>query len=136
MKTNSNVGLWIDHKKAIIVTVSDKGVELNQTISAVEKQTRRTGTAPLKGKFDDFQVPDTNARKRTFLQHLNVYYDAVIANLAQADNIVICGPGEAKNELKKRLKKNHLEERVAAVKTMDKMTDRQLAVWVQKYFAA
>jgi len=29
------VGLWIDHRKAIIVTVTEKGEEIGLTISAV-----------------------------------------------------------------------------------------------------
>ncbi len=35
MKTN--VGLWIDHRKAIIVTITDKGAAIGLTVSAVEK---------------------------------------------------------------------------------------------------
>ncbi len=131
----NNVGLWIDHRKAIIVTVSDKGVEIGLTISAVEKQNRRTGSAPLKGSFDDFHVPAGDVRKRTFMNHLNIYYDAVIASLTKADSILIFGPGEAKIELRKRLKKNNLDGRVVAVETVDKMTNRQIAARVQKYFA-
>ena len=133
---NSNVGLWIDHRKAIIVTVSDKGVEIGLTISAVEKQLRRTGSAPLKGAFDDFQVPAGDVRKRAFVNHLNVYYDAVIASLAKAESVLIFGPGEAKNELRKRLKKSGLDGRVSAVVTVDKMTNPQIASRVKKYFAA
>lgn len=131
----NNVGLWIDHRKAIIVTVSDKGVEIGLTISAVEKQGRRTGTAPMKGSFDDFQVPAGDVRKRAFINHLNVYYDAVIASLAKADKVLLFGPGDAKNELRKRLKKNALDGRLVAVETVDKMTNRQVAARVQKYFA-
>ena len=132
---NNNVGLWIDHRKAIIVTVSSKGVEIGLTISAVEKQLRRAGSAPLKGSFDDFHVPAGDVRKRAFVNHLNVYYDAVIASLAKADSILIFGPGEAKIELRKRLKKSALDGRIAAVETVDKMTNRQIASRVQKFFA-
>ena len=39
MKTK--VGLWIDHRKATIVTVTDKGEEMGLIISRVEKQLRR-----------------------------------------------------------------------------------------------
>jgi stalled ribosome rescue protein Dom34 len=131
---NNTVGLWIDHRKAIIVTISDKGVEIGLTISAVEKQLRRTGTAPLKGSFDDHQVPAGDVRKRAYVNHLNVYYDAVIASLARAEKLVIFGPGEAKNELRKRLKKQSLDGRIAAVETVDKMTNRQIAARVQTFF--
>lgn len=130
----NNVGLWIDHRKAIIVTITDKGVSVGLTISAVEKQLRRTGATPLKGSFSPQQVPADDVRKRNFVTHLNVYYDAVIASLAKAENILLFGPGEAKNELVKRLKKKGLGERIASVTTVDKMTNAQIASRVTKHF--
>ena len=133
MKTN--VGLWIDHRKAIIVTITDKGAAIGLTVSAVDKQLRRTGSTPLKGPFSSLQVPADDVKKRKFVNHLNIYYDMVIASLAKVDSILIFGPGEAKNELMKRLKLNNLEGRVVSVKTADKMTQPQIAARVQKYFA-
>ncbi len=50
MKTT--VGLWIDHRKAIIVAVTDKGEEIGLIISKVGKQLRRSGDSPLKGPYD------------------------------------------------------------------------------------
>jgi hypothetical protein len=49
---SENIGIWIDHRKAVIVRISDKGVEMSLTISGVEKQLRRTGDSPLKGSFE------------------------------------------------------------------------------------
>ncbi|HSE85080.1 MAG TPA: hypothetical protein VLJ79_02570 [Candidatus Binatia bacterium] len=37
------VGLWIDHRKAVIVVITDKGEETRLIISKVEKQLRRSG---------------------------------------------------------------------------------------------
>jgi hypothetical protein len=33
-------GLWIDHRKAVIVTVTDKGEEVQEILSPVEKAAR------------------------------------------------------------------------------------------------
>ena len=132
MKTK--VGLWIDHRKAIVVAVTDKGEEIGLIISKVEKQLRRSGDSPLKGSYDKQQVPTDDSRLRTFTAHLNIYFDAVIACIRDAESILIFGPGEAKGELKKRLKRNNLSGRIAGVETVDKMTDRQIAAKVREYF--
>jgi hypothetical protein len=50
MKTN--VGLWIDHKKAIVVAITDKGEEIRLTISKVQRQLRRSGDSPLEGPHE------------------------------------------------------------------------------------
>ena len=45
----TKVGLWIDHRKAIIVAITDEGEEIELIISKVEKQLRRSGDSPLEG---------------------------------------------------------------------------------------
>ena len=132
MKTT--VGLWIDHKKAIIVAVTNRGEEIGLIISKAEKQLRRSGDSPLKGPYDPLQVPASDSRQRRLTGHLNIFYDAVIASIRDAEAILIFGPGDAKDELKKRLKKNNLGGRIAGLETVDKMTDRQIAAKVRKYF--
>ncbi len=133
MKTK--VGLWIDHRKAIIVAVTDKGEEIRLIISKVERQLRRSGDSPLRGAYDEKQVPARDSRQRTFTAHLNIYYDAVIACIRDAESILIFGPGEAKGELKKRLKKDNSDGRIVGVETVDKMTDHQVAAKVRQRFA-
>ena len=62
----TKVGLWIDHRKAVIVTVTDKGEELGLIVSKVEKQLRRSGDSPLKGPFEAQIVPADDSRQRAF----------------------------------------------------------------------
>ena len=131
----AKVGLWIDHRKAIIVTITDKGEEIGLIVSKVEKQLRRSGDSPLKGHYEAQQVPADDSRQRAFTGHLNIFYQAVIASLRDAESILIFGPGEAKGELKKRLDKNRMGGRIAGVETVDKMTDRQIAAKVRQHFA-
>ena len=130
----SAAGLWIDHRKAVIVVVTDKGDETKLIISKVEKQLRRSGDSPLKGPYEAQQVPLADSRQREFTGHLNIYYDAVIACIREADSILIFGPGEAKGELEKRLANKGLGGRVDGIETVDKMTDRQIAAKVRQRF--
>ena len=128
------VGLWIDHRKAVIVVITDRGEETKLIISKVEKQLRRSGDSPLKGPYEAQQVPLDDSREREFTGQLNIYYDAVIACIREADSILIFGPGEAKGELRKRLVKNRLGGGIVGVETVDKMTDRQIAARVRQHF--
>ena len=133
MKTK--VGLWIDHRKAVVVTVTENGEETREITSDVEKQLRRSGDSPLEGSYESRQVPADNSRQRTLTGHLNFYYDAIIAYLGDAESILILGPGEAKDELKERLGEKNLSDRVVGLETVDKMTDRQIAAKVRQHFA-
>ena len=128
------VGLWIDHREAVVVLVTDEGEEMELTISRVEKQLRRSGDSPLKGRYESQQVPADNSREKKLTGQLNIYYDAVIASIRDADSILLFGPGEAKGELQERIEKGKLRGRIVAVETVDKMTDRQIAAKARKFF--
>ena len=133
MKTT--VGLWLDHRKAVIVAISDQGQATKLVISKVEEQLGRPGGRRSTTAYEPQQVPSDDRRQRKLTGQLNIYYEAVIACLRDAEAILIFGPGEAKGELKKRLEKSGLRGRIAAVETFDKMTDRQIAARVRQYFA-
>jgi hypothetical protein len=131
----NRAGIWIDHRKAVIVTVLAEGEHVDTLLSNVEKHPERTGDSPLKGHYEVQQVPADDSRQRALTGHLNAYYDAVIGKIAAADMMLIFGPGEAKGELKRQLEKQGLGGRIAAVQTEDKMTDRQIAAKTRQYFA-
>lgn len=132
MKTT--VGLWIDHRKAVIVVVAEKGEETRVIESNVEKQPGRLAGIRSTTPYEAQMVPADDSRERRFMGELNNYYDEVISVIRAADSILIFGPGEAKGELKKRLERDRLGERIAAVETVDAMTDRQIIAKVREYF--
>jgi hypothetical protein len=127
-------GLWIDHKKATILTLTDDEGVIKVIVSKAEKQLRRSGASPLKGDYEARQVPKSDSRQKALTGHQNIYFESVVACIRNAEAILIFGPGEAKGELKKRLERENLGGRIAVVETVDKMTDNQIAAKVKKYF--
>jgi hypothetical protein len=131
----TKAGIWIDHRKAVIVTI-DAGEERTTVLfSAVEKHPERAGDSPMHGRYEALQVPADDRRQRTLTKELNAYYDAVLAAVRRVESLLICGPGEAKGELRMRFEMKGLGARVAAVETEDKMTDRQFAAKTHQYFS-
>jgi hypothetical protein len=129
------VGLWIDHRKAVIAAISDKGEETKVIESDVEKQPGRLAGIRSTTSYESQKVPADDSREREFTGHLHGYYNEVIAAISDAESILIFGPGEAKGELRKRLERDKLGGRIVAVETVDKMTDRQIAAKVREYFS-
>ncbi len=134
---NTNAGVWIDHRKAVIVTIGPPGEENTSVIfSKVEKHPERAGDSPLRGHYEARQVPADDKRQRVLTGELNDYYDVVLGAVRNAASLLICGPGEAKGELKKRLEKHGLGARITSVETVDKLTDGQIAAKTRRHFAA
>lgn len=132
---STKVGLWIDHRKAILVDITEQGEKIEEIVSGFEKQLQRAGDRPLEGNYESVQVPADDRRQRDFTKHLNIYYAAVITAIRDAESILIFGPGEAKGELKEQLEKNHLGGHIVNIETVDKMTNPQIAAKVREYFA-
>jgi hypothetical protein len=132
MKTAA--GLWIDHRKAIIVTLSEKGEKTQEILSNVERQLGRFNGKRSTASFESQLVQKDDRQQRGFTKHLNGFYDKVLSYISDAKSVLIFGPGEAKGELKKLMEQNNLHDRVVVTESADKMTDRQIAARARHYF--
>lgn len=117
----SNAGLWIDHREAVIVVLTESGEQVTRVLSTAERQ-------------HAVEMPPDDLRQREFTEHLTRYYDSVVARLADAGAILILGPGEAKGELKKRFDSHKSERRGITVETVGGMTEPQVVARVRSHF--
>lgn len=129
------IGLWIDLRSAVIVTVADGKVNLQRVPSNIRRRPRPTNTSRFQSQFGLRQLTAEAKHENEFLGHLNQYYDEVIGHLRDADSILIFGPGEAKTQLKKRLEGEKLDERIVGLETTDRLTEPQIRAKVEKHFA-
>ena len=116
-----DVGLWIDHEKAVIVVVSDDETEIKVIKSKLKKHHRQSGVL----------TPADDVRQRELNEHLNTYYDEVVSYMRDAGSILIFGPGEAKGEFKKRLENESLSQHIIGIQPADKMTEAQVVAQVR-----
>ena len=127
------IGLWIDHKQAVIVIFENGKEEIKQIQSNLEKHIRFRGGARAKTPYGaQFFAAETQADRR-FKEHLNKYYQQVISAIGSAAALFVFGSGEAKYELEKQLQeKGHIKN--IKIETADKMTERQIAAKAREYF--
>jgi len=141
-----NIGIWIDRRKAVIVEtysgregIEPKEKEIITLIeSGVEKHIRLSGGSRMRKTPygpQDISV-DSKIDDRRKLQ-LRKYYQEIIRNVRDARRILIFGPGKAKIELEKEIKKSkELALKVLPIETVDKMTERQIAAKVRDFFGS
>jgi hypothetical protein len=124
---HKRVGLWIDRKKAVIVSIADN-IEAKRTITSdMENYVLYSTIVPGDGSPE-------NIRDRRFWNHLGEYYDKIIAHIRDATEIQIFGPEIAKYELQKHLEQEGLSQHIVSMEDADKLTDLQIATKVQKRF--
>jgi len=128
------IGVWIDHKKAFVIGYKDDKVEVIE--SHIEPPAHYSGGTRLGGKLSQKADLELRHNDRINLQ-LNKYYRAVITALRDASSILIMGPGKAKIEFEKAVKKNKsLQKRLLKVEAVDKMTKNQMVAYVRKFYSS
>ena len=125
-------------QESSLVVLSDKGEELKEVVSNVDKQRGRVDGKRLNEKFDSGMVVADDRQQRDFTGHLNVYYKEVFELIKDAESILLMGPGEAKDEFRKLIEREHGDHRhkVVTEETADKMTDPQIAAKVRDFFGS
>jgi stalled ribosome rescue protein Dom34 len=130
----NQIGLWIDHKQAVVMTINEYGEIIQKIESGMEKHVRyRGGTHPRTPYSAQYQQGDDQLDNQ-FNTHLNKFYDKVVALLRGAESILILGPGEAKQELTKRLAREKSLTQAIDIQPADRMTERQIAARIRSHF--
>jgi len=124
MNPTDKIGVWIDHKKAVIVCATAGRVTATTLASEV-------GSHPRFAGHEDGGGEKKYEHRHT--EHLDHYYDEVIRQLGEPAALMIFGPGEAKLELQARLGRTLLEH-VVSLETTDKMTDPQIVAKVKGHY--
>ena len=124
---NKKVGLWLDRKKAVIVSIVNNVEARSIITSDMEHYVLYSTVVPGDGSPE-------NIRDRRFWNHLGEYYDKIIDQLRDATEIQIFGPEEAKYELQKRLEGQGLADRIVSVEDAGPLTNLQIAAKVKERF--
>lgn len=129
------VGIWIDHRRAVIVRVDGEQVEVQALESGLEKRVRLAGGSRSRTIYGPQDVVSDSQRDRRYAKHVNEYYASVLRCVRRASAILVFGPGEAKRELIERIEKNsRFRNTSTEMKRTDKLTQRQIVARVKQHF--
>jgi hypothetical protein len=130
-------GLWLDHRQAVIVSITDTGETIKRVVSGIERKVRLSGgSRTAKTPYGPQQVSVDGKQQERIKRQLHAYYQEIMLSVRDATKILMLGPGEAKNELNKEMEKfPELAGKKITVETADKMTDNQVAARVRRFFS-
>lgn len=129
-------GLWMDHRQAVIVTISDQGQEIKRITSSIEKQLRRSGRSRVRPTYESRGAAAGNSREREYRGQPADFHDEIIACIAEASTILIFGLGEPMDELRKRIEQKTDVKRTVHVESAEKMSDGEIIEKLQRQYRA
>jgi hypothetical protein len=122
---NAQLGIWIDRKKAVIVSVTRDHSVLTRLRSTVRPHGRYHGR-------DSGGERKYEARHEQGLTH---YLDAVARHVERGDEVLILGPGETKRALARRIGQiKSLTGVATGAAAADKISDTDLVTTIRKRY--
>lgn len=130
------VGIWIDHKKAVIIKLDGKREHIEEVLSNVDSRERVEGESDNKSRlFFQSIFPDKKMSNRKEEQ-LKKFYDRVIEKVKFYESILIFGPSSAKQELKEKIEnRNDLQVNGVTTEPISKITRNQMVARVRDFFS-
>jgi stalled ribosome rescue protein Dom34 len=128
-------GIWLDKRKAHIVSFYDSKESFNTILSNVENFNVSGGSGTrFKGGPQDV-VQDSKYLERKKHQ-LKRYFETLVSDIKNANEIVIFGPAETAEKFYKELSEKHhdLFTKVLDVVKSDSMTKKQVKAWVRDFY--
>ncbi len=128
-------GIWIDHKEAFLVSLQGDQTTVAHIESNADSHYKPSGGWKASGTSVAQSVSKEQTADERLKHQLHHYYLQIVADADKADRLYICGPGSAKIELEKEIKKEkNRHARIEAVETCDKMTEKQIVAKVKEFF--
>jgi peptide subunit release factor 1 (eRF1) len=117
------IAVWIDHRSAIVLTFIGKNLENEQEILS------NAGPHTHGGGWSQRRI---EAHRHETLNH---FYEEVIDHLEPVDEILILGPGQAKNELNNRIEHHKgLKGKVMDMVSAPEMSEVELITQAKGFF--
>jgi uncharacterized protein (DUF2225 family) len=135
----NQVGVWIDQSKAYVIGYKKgKAVLLESIDSPYESIKRIDGEGKDMTRFspNPEHASNNEHKKHNITQNeLNEYYKMMETKLHAFDDILLFGPGTAKEQLRNRLRDNKsFGGKWLSVQPSDKLTDNQLLAFVREFY--
>ena len=120
--------VWMDQKRAFIIQANQMGdISIAECESDVEPKRKSSDRAG-----EQFTIVNQNKQNERRGNEMHAFTKELVLKLTQADAIWICGPGNAKFDLKHEVERNKsLAQKLKGVETCDKMTEAELKDYIR-----
>ena len=128
------IGIWLDKRNAIIVELNGSKEIVRHIVSEVDEGNIRGGSRSSSPHGPQDVISEKHVLEKRKHQ-LKKYYNALINNVKNADELLIMGPAYTKNAFFQEISSNEdLGKKKVFLEIADSMTVPQLKAKVRSYF--
>ena len=124
MKKIKQLGIWMDHSKAILIELYDHKISAKDIV-----------IKPLALEKVNVDTHEVKVHSKEQSHNQSVYFKEISDTIRNYQEVLLFGPTDAKNELFNLLKTDHLFENTKIeLRTTDKMSTIEKQEFVVEYF--
>ncbi|HEX6791950.1 MAG TPA: hypothetical protein VF247_11625 [Candidatus Krumholzibacteria bacterium] len=126
------VGIWIDHRRALIVTLEEGNESREVVESDIDQLATPEGSRRNPTPYGPQMTSVEHKMEGRELKHLHQYYQDIIKRIGAPERLLVIGPALAKQELAAEIaNESALRKTMVKVEPCDSMTDNQVAARIR-----
>ncbi len=130
------MGIWLDSEKAFLIALTKEGETVAKIESEVEHRVRFDGEGKTTHRIATLSGNPENKLEERKKHQLADYFDRIMKNLKDADQVFLFGPSQTKDWLGKEFKNDQLMgSRLVGIGNADLITERQMIARTKEFFA-
>jgi len=135
-KSKIQTGIWLDGKKALIISFQNGEETLNDIHSGIEDKTHHHGQSKTGTFMGSHHVNDERKFEERKKHQTDVYLNEILEKVNASDELFIMGPSELKLHLKSKIEDDpHLRDKFKGMEAADYITTNQCVAKVKEFFA-
>ncbi len=135
IEMKNQIGIWVDTKKAVIISLKENETSIKTLESAIEHRERFAGEKNQMGRFGEQSFEQEKHKDNKFKNQERLFLKEILSEIGGVDSIVLFGPAYVKNHLEKEIKSHRdISNKLVGVVTTDNMTKNQMSEWVNNYY--
>ena len=129
-----HAGIWIDSREALVF-VMDRGsehfVRIHSEVEDYHIHGGARSSTPYGPQDAVKEKKNLHRRQHQFQQ----FFDEVLQHVTHSDEVLICGPGQAKHLLEKTMLSDKSQHyRLVGCHDLDSLTENQIRAWIREMF--
>lgn len=129
------IGIWIDHRQAVIVAIEDDAIEVETVESGLDGRGRPAGGARAGTPYGPQDAIKEQGLERRYELQLRRYYDDVVRHIGAASAVFAFGPARARQELLAVVDDSPMHRNTSTeTAPCDKLTGPQIVAQVKEHF--
>lgn len=129
------IGIWLDSEKAFLIALTNDGETVSRIESDVEHRLRFQGEGKTTHRIATLSGNPENKHEERKKHQLADYFERILKNIKDADQVFLFGPSQTKDWLGKEFKTNHLmESKLIGMANADLITERQMIARTREFF--